>query len=574
MYMKITGKRLNKIRKMRYQSARKNRNKKRKNKKRTLRSRKVNLKKGTMRHKRGGAILTKAKNLFKSKKRILAEKVEAAENFLTTQIENLSLQISGIKSDQKITNSQVNTLKSNIKKNSRDQLFIENPSLENEMKKEFLTLRRKQKNLDKSLSQKEKILVNLKKQLTNIKNSKDNAKYAQALKKANTVISQLNESARDALSTPVSALPSKNTISAARGVPSTRSKQNVVTTIVKSLKDNKGNIFSPGYIVDVIHDPDGVSASTGALLMSDASTRTKSLINPVVSSPTSKPAGPLTPAERQQAILDDIKSRNQKNKSKYEHKIGPDSGIIEFEHKNLGKVSTLKVNSPNTSPREKVIKLKETKSRIDSRKKSAKSKESKSRASTKKKAPSKKKTVVESKESKTRTQSRKNTTVAKKKAAAAAKKKKAADAAKKKKAAVAKKKKAAAKKKRNNSETKQPQPATNKTISGLIKNFQTKKLKVILSRLKAPNKRGTPQQLKADIIDRFNKTNKMQLYNYLKTLNRLDNVSIKSSDSKIKMFSLFINLIKSKTHKDIGKMRNNLRTTKKRSRRNNGGINV
>lgn len=529
MYMKITRKRLNKIRKMKYQSARKNRNKKRKNKKRTLRSRKVNLKKSTMRHKRGGAILTKAKNLFKSKKRILAEKVEQAENFLTTQIENLSLQISGIKSDQKITNSQVNTLKSNIKKNSRDQLFIKNPSLENEMKQEFFTLRRKQKNLDKSLSQKEKILVNLKKQLSNIKNSKDNAKYAEALKKANTVISQLNQSARDALSTPVSALPSKSTISAARGVPSTRSKQNVVTTIVKSLKDNKGNIVSPGYIVDVIHDPDGVSASTGALLMSDASTRTKSLTNPVVSSPTSKPAGPLTPAERQQAILDDIKSRNE-NKSKYEYKMGPDSGTIEFEQKNLGKVSPLKVNSPSTSPREKVIKLKETKSRIDSRKKS-----------------------VESKESKTRIQSKK------KKAAAAAKKKKAADAAKK---------------KRNNSESKQPQPATNRTISRLIKNFQSKKLKVILSRLKAPNKRGTPQQLKADIIDRFNKTNKMQLYNYLKTLNKLDNVSIKSSDSKIKMFSLFINLIKSKTHKDIGKMRKNLRTTKKKSRRNNGGIDI
>jgi hypothetical protein len=63
--MKITRKRLNKIRKMKYQSARKNRNKKRKNKKRTLRSRKVNLKKSTMRHKRGGAILTKAKNLFR-----------------------------------------------------------------------------------------------------------------------------------------------------------------------------------------------------------------------------------------------------------------------------------------------------------------------------------------------------------------------------------------------------------------------------------------------------------------------------------------------------------------------------
>ena len=549
MYMKITGKRLNKIRKMKYQSARKNKNKKRKIKRRTLRSRKVNLKKGTMRHRRGGAILTRAKNLFKSKKRILAEKVEEAENFLTSQIENLSLQISGIKSDQKITNSQVNTLKSNIKKNSRDQLFIENPSLENEMKQEYFTLRRKQKNLDKSLSQKEKILVNLKKQLTNIKNSKDNAKYAQALKKANTVISQLNESARDALSTPVSALPSKSTISAARGVPSTRSKQNVVTTIVKSLKDNKGNIVSPGYIVDVIHDPDGVSASTGALLMSDASTRTKSLTNPVVSNPTSKPAGPLTPAERQQAILDDIKSRNE-NKSKYEYKMGPDSGTIEFEQKNLGKVSPLKVNSPSTSPREKVIKLKETKSRINSRKKSA-----------------------ESKESKTRTQ----TQAKKKKAAEAAKKKKATEAAKKKKAADAAKKKkaaAAAKKKRTNSETKQSQPATNKTISRLIKNFQTKKLKVILSRLKAPNKRGTPQQLKADIIDRFNKTNKMQLYNYLKTLNRLDNVSIKSSDSKIKMFSLFINLIKSKTHKDIGKMKKNLRTTKKKSRRNNGGIDV
>ena len=556
MYMKITRKRLNKIRKMKYQSARKNKNKKRKNKKRTLRSRKVNLKKGTMRHKRGGAILTKAKNLFKSKKKILAEKVEQAENFLTSQIENLSLQISGIKSDQKITNSQVNTLKSNIKKNSRDQLFIENPSLENEMRQEFFTLRRKQKNLDKSLSQKEKILVNLKKQLTNIKNSKDNAKYAQALKKANTVISQLNESARDALSTPVSALSSKSTISAARGVPSTRSKQNVVTTIVKSLKDNKGNIVSPGYIVDVIHDPDGVSASTGALLMSDASTRTKSLTNPVVSSPTSKPAGPLTPAERQQAILDDIKSRNE-NKSKYEYKIGPDSGTIEFEQKNLGKVSPLKVNSPSTSPREKVIKLKETKNRIDSRKKSAVSKESKTRTQSKKKkaatAAKKKKATVAAK---------------KKKAAAAAKKKKATEAAKKKKAA------AAAKKKRNNSETKQPQPAINKTISRLIKNFQTKKLKVILSRLKAPNKRGTPQQLKADIIDRFNKTNKMQLYNYLKTLNRLDNVSIKSSDSKIKMFSLFINLIKSKTHKDIGKMKKNLRTTKKKSRRNNVGIDI
>lgn len=566
MYMKITGKRLNKIRKMKYQSARKNKNKKRKNKRRTLRSRKVNLKKGTMHHRRGGAILTRAKNLFKSKKQKLKEKINEAElalntqiNYLTNQIKDLNLQLnnnqSGLEEFKKKYKTQTSEARLSDRisalnsPNQGSRKSKEELKLKNTLRQEFKTLKIKEKSLTKSIKQKKGILLNLQKQKQTLKDSKDSATFVNALKKTNKVISQLNKSTRDALSSPDPASPSNSAISAVRGVPSTRSKQNVVTTIVKSLKDNKGNIVSPGYIVDVIHDPDGVSASTGALLMSDASTRTKSLTNP------SKPAGPLTPVERQQAILDDIKSRNQKNKSKYEHKIGPDSGIIEFEHKNLGTVSPSKVNKPNISQREKVIKLKETKSRIDSRKKSVKSKESKSRASTKKKAPSKKKTVVESKESKTRTQSRKNTTVAKKKAAAAAKKKKAA-AAKKKKPQVAKK--------RNNSETKQPPPATNKAISRLIKNFQTKKLKVILSRLKAPNKRGTPQQLKADIIDRFNKTNKMQLFNYLKTLNRLDKVSIKRSDSKIKMFSLFINLIKSKTHKDIGKMRKNLRTTKRK----------
>ena len=52
----------------------------------------------------------------------------------------------------------------------------------------------------------------------------------------------------------------------------------VVTTIVKTLKDNKGKILSPGYIVDVIQDPDGVSASTGTSILSNASSRKKSII--------------------------------------------------------------------------------------------------------------------------------------------------------------------------------------------------------------------------------------------------------------------------------------------------------
>ena len=49
----------------------------------------------------------------------------------------------------------------------------------------------------------------------------------------------------------------------------------VVTTVVKTLKDNKGKILSPGYIVDVIQDSDGVSAATGASILSIASSRKK-----------------------------------------------------------------------------------------------------------------------------------------------------------------------------------------------------------------------------------------------------------------------------------------------------------
>ena len=85
MYMKITKQRLDKIRKMKYQSAKKKRKQRKPKKKiRTLRNRHVNLKKGTIKRKMKGGIRPQTNELDKKimqyKQKIAQHKQKIAQH--------------------------------------------------------------------------------------------------------------------------------------------------------------------------------------------------------------------------------------------------------------------------------------------------------------------------------------------------------------------------------------------------------------------------------------------------------------------------------------------------------------
>ena len=86
-------------------------------------------------------------------------------------------------------------------------------------------------------------------------------------------------------------------------------------------------------------------------------------------------------------------------------------------------------------------------------------------------------------------------------------------------------------------------------IMKLIMNMQQKKLKVILNKLKVTNAKGDAKALKKLVIQRYKKIKPDVLYNSLKGLNKRKDFSVMKGDSKVKMLSSYINLLKKKTLK-------------------------
>ena len=80
-------------------------------------------------------------------------------------------------------------------------------------------------------------------------------------------------------------------------------------------------------------------------------------------------------------------------------------------------------------------------------------------------------------------------------------------------------------------------------------NIQQKKLKKILNKLKVTNAKGDAKALKKLIVQRYKKIKTDDLYKSLKALNKRKDFSILKSDTKVKMLSSYINLLKKKTLK-------------------------
>jgi hypothetical protein len=259
----------------------------------------------------------------------------------------------------------------------------------------------------------------------------------------------------------------------------------VVTTIVKTLKDNKGKILSPGYIVDVIQDPDGVSASTGTSILSNASSRKKSIIPKNSQIKNNSNIAPKTPKTRfvSPTVNKPIKDIVPKG---FEPSAPP----------------LILPSSPNliTSP-----------------------------------------TIVSSRERKEFESVPKTITKP------MARKKPATKSISK---PIDKPKPKTKPKAKPKPKTKKKTPSTpTQQIMKLIMNMQQKKLKQILNKLKVTNAKGDAKALKKLVIQRYKKIKPDDLYKSLKSLNKRKDFSIVRGDSKVKMLSSYINLLKKKTLK-------------------------
>lgn len=455
MYMKITRKRLNKIRKMKKQSARKYKKGGKKKRKRTLRSRRVNLKKRTIRNKMKGG-----------------DKIQDAIDAYNKQISNLKKRLPYLEKRQiKIKNDLLKKRNELLTKRNVS-ITKQLPESDRKVLVNYMVLKREnQKEID-SIPIK---ISNIEVLIQRLKRDAMNAQLVNTLKKANSLKKTGIDSIKK-VQPPVEAEIN-------RGVTIPK----VVTTIVKTLKDNKGKILSPGYIVDVIQDPDGVSASTGTSILSNASSRKKSIIP--------KKMKTQTQTQRQSET-------KTKTIAKSPTINKPIKDIVPkgFEPS----APPLITSTPNVITNPPIVKTTETKQSVES-------------------APKPK-------------QDAKKTTVKPK--------------AKPKAKAKSKAKPTAKPKTKSKAKTKKKAPITpTQLIMKLIMNMQQKKLKVILNKLKVTNAKGDAKALKKLVIQRYKKIKPDVLYNSLKALNKRKDFSVMKGDSKVKMLSSYINLLKKKTLK-------------------------
>ena len=440
MYMRITRKRLNKIRHMKKQSVRKYKKYDKKKRERTLRNRKVNLQKRSMKYKIKGG-----------------NKIQDAIRSYNNQIVNLKKRLPFLEKRQ--TKIKANTLskKNELLKKRGVENIKDLPGSDRAVLKNYILLKRENQNEIDSIPVR---ISNLEILIQRIKRDAMNAQFINTIKKADSLKKKGLQDIKK-IKTPIDSDINRGVI-----IPK------VVTTVVKTLKDNKGKILSPGYVVNVIQDKDGVSASTATSILSNASSRKKSII-----------------------------PQNQKNKNT--PKIPLDTKINKSIKEVIPKVLSTTVSPPPLNTLRKVNKLLPT---------------------TVTPAPKKAVPIV------------KNKTLPNKKNPV-------------KQIPMKKKPKTSIKSKSKSKTIKKSPPTPTERITKLIMNMKQKKLKKILNKLKVTNAKGDAKDLKKLIIQRYKKINANDLFKSLKGLNKRKDFSIMKRDSKIKMLSSYINLLKKKTLK-------------------------
>ena len=579
MYMKITRKRLNKIRKMKKQSARKNKKNRQKHKRRTLRSRKLNLKKRTIRiHKKGGDPIQKAINELNQRIKFLKK----SEVYIKKQLQK----------DRKNALEKRKQFLDNGSKTMKD--------LTTSQKGQLQIMLNKVKGHKKQLDNIPVQIQQLELQIQNIKRGAMNAQLISTVKKA-------KEMSDSQIKKMKSSQPTNKSV--ASDFHSGEVHPKIITTMIRTLKSNKGKILSPGYIVDVIQDPDGVSASTGTTILSQASSRVKPLRPSIKFSSAPIPSTPPIELGMSQSKKS-LKQRIQKRKeiqasktkpveSKFNFNMAKKKQVVQGKKKKQvvpAKKKTQVVPAKKKTqvvPAKKktqVVQAKKTQKMINNEKmlmKIIKPFQQKklmiilNKLGVSKKTGDAKKlkeTLIErynnlnrdqmynfiSKFNKTKELNvKKNMSklqilllfikLIRKKSHQQIKqmnnKKTVKKSVKKSTKNTVKK----TKKKPSVISNKKPNSSAEK-LRNLIKTFQQKKLMIILNKLGVSKKSGDATALKAAIINRYNFINKEQLFKYLKNFNSLKNFSINKNSSKIEMISSFINLIKNKTHKQIQEM--------------------
>jgi hypothetical protein len=441
--MKITRKRLNKIRKMKRQSARKYKKRGKKKRRRTLRSRRVNLKKRSIRNKMKGG-----------------DKIQEAIDTYNKQISNLKKRLPFLEKRQIKIKTDLISKKNELLKKREVSNIKQLPESDRTVLKNYIVLKKEnQKEID-SIPIK---ISNIEVLIQRLKRDAMNAQLVNTLKQA----SSLKKSGIDSIKKVQPPVESEIN----RGVTIPK----VVTTIVKTLKDNKGKILSPGYIVDVIQDPDGVSASTGTSILSNASSRKKSIIPKNSQIKNNSNIEPKTPKTRfvSPTVNKPIKDIVPKG---FEPSAPP----------------LILPSSPNLITSPTIVSSRERKE-FESVPKTITKPMARKNPSTK----SISKPIVKPKP-----------------------------------------------------KTKKKTPSTpTQQIMKLIMNMQQKKLKQILNKLKVTNAKGDAKALKKLVIQRYKKIKPDDLYKSLKSLNKRKDFSIVRGDSKVKMLSSYINLLKKKTLK-------------------------
>ena len=365
----------------------------------------------------------------------------------------------------------------------------------------------------------------------------------------------------------------------------------IITTMIRTLKSNKGKILSPGYIVDVIQDPDGVSASTGTTILSQASSRVKPLRPSIKFSSAPIPSTPPIELGMSQSKKS-LKQRIQKRKEIQASKTKPVESKFNFNMAKKKQVVQGKKKTQVVQGKKKtqVVPAKKTQKMINNEKmlmKIIKPFQQKklmiilNKLGVSKKTGDAKKlkeTLIERYNNLNRDQmynfiSKFNKTnelnvkknmsklqilllfikLIRKKSHQQIKQMNNKKTVKK---SVKKSTKNTVKKtkKKPSVISNKKQNSSAEKLRNLIKPFQQKKLMIILNKLGVSKKSGDATALKAAIINRYNFINKEQLFKYLKNFNSLKNFSINKNSSKIEMISSFINLIKNKTHKQIQEM--------------------
>lgn len=480
MYMKITRKRLNQIRNMKSQSARKYKKGGKKKRRRTLRSRKVNLKKRTIRHKMKGG-----------------DKIQDAIDSYTKQISNLKKRLSFLeKRQQKIKSDMLNKKNELLRKRGVNSIKELQDTDKTVLKNYVLLKRENQKEID-SIPVK---ISNLEILIQRIKRDAMNAQFVNTIQKANL----LKKKGIDKIKSIPKSVDSDINV----GVTMPK----VVTTVIKTLKDNNGKILSPGYMVDVIQDPDGVSASTGTAILSNASSREKSII-PKKSATVNKSIKDIVPPELAPSAppIETSIPINTPIQT-----ITPDQTLPRASLPIAPVVSISEPATIETSRRQRVTSRRQrvTKKRNKTNTNSSSRNKSKSKQKKRQKPKSNKKN--------------RTATIAKK-------------------TQVSKKKKAAKTKKKLN--------VNSKRLKQIILHLKKSNTEKLLKKLKVRNynKKKNAKELKEMIIKRYDAMKNDNLYNILKSINQTNKkkkIIIRKGDSKIKMLTSYINFLKKRTLKN------------------------